>query len=154
MQCSNFLISDLELILAHGSVVPAVNQVELHPYNPQHSLVSFCASKGIVVEAYSPLGSDNSPLLRDPDILAIAAAHSVSAATVLISYQVNRGVVVLPKSVTPSRIESNLEVIQLTKEDLDVLGSLYKNKHQRFVVPPWMDFSECLFSYFIRLSLA
>lgn len=140
-RASNFLISDLELILKHGTVVPAVEQVELHPYNPQHALVAFCAANGIVVEAYSPLGSDNSPLLRDAAIQAIADAHGVSAATVLVSYQVNRGVVVLPKSVTPARIESNAQVIALTAEDLAVLNGLHETKHQRFVVPGWMDFS-------------
>lgn len=61
--------------------------VELHPYLPQHELVKYLQDKGIVVEAYSPLGSTDSPLLKDPKIVKIAEAHGVGAGNVLISYQ-------------------------------------------------------------------
>lgn len=84
-------------------VVPAVNQVELHPYCPQHDLKKYCENKGILLQAYSPLGSTGSPLSKDEEVVKIAKKHNVEPATVLISYQVNRGVIVLPKSVTPSR---------------------------------------------------
>ncbi|KKA16419.1 Glycerol dehydrogenase [Rasamsonia emersonii CBS 393.64] len=135
---SNFSIPYLEHLEKTWTVVPAVNQVELHPYCPQHKLKKWCEDKGILLEAYCPLGSTNSPLLSDPEIGAIAAKYNVSPATILISYQVNRGCVVLPKSVNPSRIEENFKVIPLAKEDMEVLeGMAAKGKQQRVNTPAW-----------------
>lgn len=135
---SNFSELYLERLAKTQKIVPAVNQVELHPYNPQHALKAYCDSKGIRLEAYSPLGSNDSPLHDDEAIKAIADKHGVSVATVLISYQVNRGVVVLPKSVTPSRIDSNKEIIKLNEDDMKKLDGLAASgKQQRFVSPPW-----------------
>ncbi|WVO12668.1 hypothetical protein L204_100273 [Cryptococcus depauperatus] len=135
---SNAGIPIIEHIIKTGTVVPAVNQVELHPYNPQHNLLKYCKEKGILLEAYSPLGSTSSPLHEDADLVAIAKKHNVSSAAILISYQINRGVVVLPKSVTPSRIESNLKAINLDEEDLEKLNKLAENgKQTRFNTPPW-----------------
>jgi len=76
-------------------------------------VVKYCQDKGITVQAFSPLGSSGSPILQDPQIIAIAEKHNASVGQVLISYQVARGVVVLPKSVTPKRIEENIQVIDL-----------------------------------------
>lgn len=100
---SNWSIPYLEHLSQTWKIVPSVNQVELHPYNPQHDLKEYCEKKGILLEAYCPLGSTGSPLLGDEEVKRIAEKNGVSAATVLISYQVNRGVVVLPKSVTAQR---------------------------------------------------
>ena len=80
-----------------------MNQVELHPYNPQHDLKEYCDEKGILLEAYCPLGSTGAPLLKDEVIIKIADKYDVSPATICISYQVNRGIIVLPKSVTAER---------------------------------------------------
>jgi glycerol 2-dehydrogenase (NADP+) len=78
----------------------------------------------------------DSPLLRDEEVKAIADKHNVPAATVLISYQVNRGCIVLPKSVTPARIEQNLKVITLPQEDMEVLdGMAARGKQQRVNTP-------------------
>ncbi|ODN81754.1 hypothetical protein L202_02139 [Cryptococcus amylolentus CBS 6039] len=135
---SNAGIPIVEHIIKTGTVVPAVNQVELHPYNPQHELLKYSKEKGILLEAYSPLGSTSSPLHEDPELLAVAKKHDVTAATVLISYQVNRGVVVLPKSVTPARIESNLKTVKLDEEDLARLDKIAEGgKQKRFTAPPW-----------------
>ncbi|KAL1962695.1 hypothetical protein VTN77DRAFT_9239 [Rasamsonia byssochlamydoides] len=135
---SNFSIPYLEHLEKTWTVVPAVNQVELHPYCPQHKLKKWCEDKGIVLEAYCPLGSTNSPLLKDPEIGAIAEKYKVSPATILISYQVNRGCIVLPKSVNPSRIEENFKVIPLAKEDMEVLeGMAARGKQQRVNTPAW-----------------
>jgi diketogulonate reductase-like aldo/keto reductase len=78
----------------------------------------------------------DSPLLSDPDLVSIAGKHSVSPATILISYQVNRGCVVLPKSVTPSRITENLKVIPLDKSDMQFLDGLAANGKQQRVNTP------------------
>lgn len=79
-----------------------------------------------------------SPLLSDSEIAAIAKKYNVSPATILISYQVNRGCIVLPKSVTPRRIEDNLRVISLSQEDMDILeGMAAAGKQQRVNTPLW-----------------
>lgn len=96
----------LEKLLKNATVVPAANQVENHPFLPQHDLLKFCQDKGILLQAYSPLGSTGASVLSDPTVVAISKAHSVDPAQVVLSWQVERGVNPLPKSVTPSRIET------------------------------------------------
>ncbi|KAJ0417661.1 NADP-dependent oxidoreductase domain-containing protein [Aspergillus carlsbadensis] len=121
---ANWSILYLEELKKKWTVVPAVNQVELHPFLPQHELKKWCDEHGILLEAYSPLGSQGAPLASDPAIREIARNHNVCPATILISYHVNRGVVVLPKSVNEDRILSNNQVISLSREDMDVLNGL------------------------------
>ncbi|GHJ88069.1 hypothetical protein NliqN6_4471 [Naganishia liquefaciens] len=133
---SNWSIPYLEKLSQTWKTVPAVNQVELHPLNPQHDLVEYCRDKGILLEAYCPLGSTNSPLLKDEDLLRIAKKNNVTPATVLISYQVNRGIVVLPKSVTASRITDNLKTIKLSDEDMKTLNEMAANGKQQRVNTP------------------
>ncbi|KAI1439932.1 protein GCY [Annulohypoxylon stygium] len=135
---ANWSIPYLEELRKKWTIVPAVNQVELHPFLPQHELRAYCDKLGILLEAYSPLGSTGAPIMTDPDIQKIAEKNGVSAATILISYHVNKGAVVLPKSVTEKRISSNREVIELSKEDLDVLDQLAANgKAKRINTPLW-----------------
>ncbi|OJJ02457.1 hypothetical protein ASPVEDRAFT_132190 [Aspergillus versicolor CBS 583.65] len=135
---ANWSIPYLEELRKKWTVVPAVNQVELHPFLPQHELKRYCEDLGILLEAYSPLGSTGAPIMSDPEIQQIADKSGVSAATVLISYHVNKGVVVLPKSVTEKRIVSNKEVVDLSKEDLAVLDGLAaKGKAKRINTPLW-----------------
>jgi glycerol 2-dehydrogenase (NADP+) len=94
-----------------------------------------CPLSDSVIKSHVPPGS---PLLGDPEVGAIAENYKVSPATILISYQVNRGCIVLPKSVTPERITSNLKVIVISKEDMDVLESTAaKGKQQRVNTPNW-----------------
>ncbi|GAA5851774.1 hypothetical protein JCM9279_004401 [Rhodotorula babjevae] len=134
---SNFSEKMMEKLLTTANVAPAVNQIELHPYLPQHDLIVYLKSKDIIPQAYSPLGSTDSPLLKDEEIQQIADKHGVSAGTVLISYQVNRGVVVLPKSVTEKRIVDNLRLVKLDDDDMETLNSLHKTKGKRFIKPDW-----------------
>lgn len=134
---SNVSQEFLERLLKTAKVTPAANQVELHPYLPQHELVNFCHSKGVLCQAYSPLGSTDSPLLKDPVLVEIAKAKGVDVGQVVISWQAQRGVVVLPKSVTESRIISNAKLINLTDDEMEKINQLYKEdgKHQRFIKP-------------------
>ena len=134
---SNVSQAYLEELLKSAKVVPAANQIELHPYLPQHDLVRFCNDKGVVCEAYSPLGSTNSPLLKDDALLEIAKAKGVDVGQVIISWQAQRGVVVLPKSVTESRIISNAKLVELNDEERNTINELHKQpgKHQRFIKP-------------------
>ncbi|WRT67888.1 uncharacterized protein IL334_004862 [Kwoniella shivajii] len=135
---SNCGIPIIEHLLKTAKVTPAANQIELHPYNPEHELIKYCQDKGILVQAYSPLGSTSSPLHKDDDLTAIAEKYKVSTAAVLLSWSVAKGVVVLPKSVTPSRIEANLHVIKLEKDEVEKLDKLAENgKQTRVNSPPW-----------------
>lgn len=132
---SNFSKKFLEQLLPNVSVVPAANQIENHPFLPQEELVEFCRAKGILVEAYSPLGSTGSPLMKKESVMKIAEQLGQSPGTVLLSYQVARGIVVLPKSVTPSRIEENLKVVELSSEQLSALQDISKTETQRILYP-------------------
>jgi glycerol 2-dehydrogenase (NADP+) len=146
---SNFSVEFLERLLKEAEVVPAVNQIELHPSCPQEDVVNFCREKGIVLTAYSPLGSDNSPLLQNEVVKKIADKYNSTPANILISLQANRpGVNVLTKSVTPARIETNLKVIDLTQEDIDELHAIDKTHHFRACHPDWtgwgsLGFPDC-----------
>jgi glycerol 2-dehydrogenase (NADP+) len=82
----NYSVMYLEQLLARASIFPAVNQIENHPLLPQDDVSDFCKAKGIHITAYSPLGSTGSPLLTLPAIQQIATKHSVSPASVLLSY--------------------------------------------------------------------
>jgi diketogulonate reductase-like aldo/keto reductase len=122
---SNFHQAHLRRILAEGTVVPAVNQVELHPNLQQTELRAFNAEHGIATEAWSPLGSGKG-LLDDPEIVALAAKHSRTPAQVVLRWHIQLGNIVIPKSVTPSRIRENIDVFdfELDGKDLAVLAGL------------------------------
>lgn len=119
---SNFSASKLEKLIRETGVVPAMNQVELHPYNPQTELVDYCKNKGIQLTAYSPLGSgdrpesmkakDEPPLLENETVKAVADDEGVSAAQLLIAWGLDRGTVVIPKSTNAGRIAENLAAAQ------------------------------------------
>ncbi|KAJ4269874.1 hypothetical protein NW762_001543 [Fusarium torreyae] len=135
---ANWSIPYLEELRKTWKVVPAVNQVELHPYLPQHELREYCKNLGILLEAYSPLGSAGAPIISDPEIQQIADKYHVSAATVLISYHVCKGVVALPKSVSENRISSNKQVVALSEDDLELLDGLAAGgKAKRINTPAW-----------------
>ncbi|KAI0078636.1 Aldo/keto reductase [Panus rudis PR-1116 ss-1] len=135
---SNVSIEFFEQLLKEATVVPAVNQIELHPSCVQDDLVKYCVDKGIVVTAYSPLGSDNSPLLTHPTVEKLAKKYEVSPANILISLQANRpGVTVLTKSVTPERIIANSKIVDLTDEEIKELHEIEKTKPFRACAPTW-----------------
>jgi diketogulonate reductase-like aldo/keto reductase len=121
---SNFQIAHLERLIAETQVVPAVNQVELHPQLQQEPLRRFHAENGIATEAWGPLGQGNA--LADPVIGAVAAAHGRSPAQVVLRWHLQLGNVVIPKSTTPSRIRENLAVFdfELSDAEMATMGSL------------------------------
>ncbi|MCC2308253.1 aldo/keto reductase [Cellulomonas chengniuliangii] len=122
---SNFQPAHLARIIADSGVTPVVNQVELHPYLQQRALREIHAELGIATEAWSPLGRDTG-LLDDPVLVAIAARHGVTPAQVVLRWHLDIGNIVIPKSVTPSRIQANLDVFDfaLTEEDHEEIAGL------------------------------
>jgi len=144
---SNFSVEYLEKLLPTVRVVPAVNQIELHPSCPQHDVVEYCQSKGIVLTAYSPLGSDASPLLKNPTVVKIAEKYGVQPANVLISLQANKpNHTVVPKSVTNARILNNFKVIDLSPEEIAELHKIDETHHFRACHPAWTGYGTLGFS--------
>ncbi|KAK3352545.1 NADP-dependent oxidoreductase domain-containing protein [Lasiosphaeria hispida] len=119
---SNFGIKNLERLLNDPGckIVPAVNQIELHPGNPSPKLVAYNKSKGIHSSGYSPLGSSDSPLSTNETILSIAKEKGRTPAQVLLLWGVQKGWSVLPKSVTESRIKANWQLDSWSLSDEEV----------------------------------
>ncbi|MET8892971.1 aldo/keto reductase [Streptomyces albogriseolus] len=126
---SNFLPEHLERLIGETSVVPAVNQIELHPHLQQAAAREYHAERGITTEAYSPLGSGKG-ILEIPAIVAIAQKHGRTPAQVVLRWHLQLGNVVIPKSVTPSRIRENIDVFGFTldAEDLAAISALNEDR--------------------------
>ncbi|MFF4319836.1 aldo/keto reductase [Streptomyces sp. NPDC001568] len=133
---SNFRPRDLERLGEVSDLVPAVNQIELHPLFPQEELRALHAERGIVTEAWSPLGQGKE-LLTLPAVAEIAARHGRSAAQVVLRWHLQLGNVVIPKSVTPARIRENLDVFgfELDAADLAALDALGASAAGRRIGP-------------------
>ncbi|QTZ94986.1 aldo/keto reductase [Streptomyces auratus] len=116
---SNFQPAHLERLLGETSVVPAVNQIELHPQFPQADSRAFHARHNIVTEAWSPLGQGKG-LLEHPTIAELAAKHGRTPAQVVLRWHLQLGNVAIPKSVTPSRIAENIDVFGFELDDADL----------------------------------
>jgi 2,5-diketo-D-gluconate reductase A len=121
---SNFEPEHLRILVDGTGVVPAVNQVELHPLLQQQELREVHAQLGIATEAWSPLGQGS--LLTNPTVTAVAEAHGKTPAQVLIRWHIQLGNIVIPKSVTPERIVSNFDVFdfELSERDMASISSL------------------------------
>ncbi|KAI8812614.1 aldo/keto reductase family protein [Cladochytrium replicatum] len=129
---SNFSIKKTKKLLETARIKPAVNQVEMHPYLPQAELLEFCKANGILVTAYSPIGSGGKPsLLEDPVINEIAAKHGKSAAQVLLSWGIQRRTQVIPKSSKPERIAENFQDFILPDEDFERINQIHKTTSVR-----------------------
>jgi 2,5-diketo-D-gluconate reductase A len=126
---SNFQRSHLERLLAEIETTPAVNQVELHPYFQQRELRAYHQEHGIATEDWSPLGQGGE-VLEDPTIVAIAEGHGRTPAQVIIRWHLQLGNVVIPKSVTPERIGSNIEIFdfELSAEEMAAIDDLDRGK--------------------------
>ncbi|CAO1383354.1 unnamed protein product [Diamesa hyperborea] len=134
---SNFNAKQIDRVVAGARIQPVTNQVECHPYLTQKRLIEHCRAKNIIITAYSPLGSPNRPwakpedaqLMEEPKIVEIAKRLNKTPAQILIKYQIQVGNVVIPKSVTKSRIISNFSVFdfELTSADVAVIDSFECN---------------------------
>ncbi|MFE2048745.1 aldo/keto reductase [Streptomyces sp. NPDC059459] len=132
---SNFLPEHLERLIGETSVVPAVNQIELHPHLQQQALRAFHAEHGIATEAWSPLGSGKG-ILEIPAIVAIAQKHGRTPAQVVLRWHLQTGNVVIPKSVTPSRIAENIDVFGFSLDDEDLAAISALNEDRRLGPDP------------------
>jgi len=130
---SNFMVDHLTRLLQTASVVPAVNQIEVHPYFQQREVQSLGADYGILTQAWSPIGGitfyrdgEHTSTLQDPTIGKIAAAHGKSPAQVMLRWGVQQGRSVIPKSTKPARIAENLDVFdfELTAVELAAIDAL------------------------------
>jgi 2,5-diketo-D-gluconate reductase A len=117
---SNFQKEHLERILEAGSVVPAINQVELHPAFQQRALRSFQEPLGIVTEAWGPLGQGKYDLATLPGLVDIAAAHGRSIQQIVLRWHLQEGVVVFPKTIRRERLVENLSVFDFELSDADM----------------------------------
>lgn len=124
---SNYTIKHLEEMKSYASVMPAVNQVEMHVFLQQPELQEYCWEEGIVLEAYSPLAHGKA--MDDPVVADIAVKHKKSYAQIMLRWCVQKGLVVLPKSVTPERIKENIELFnfELDNEDMQKLATLNRD---------------------------
>ncbi|MFD8061722.1 aldo/keto reductase [Streptomyces cyaneofuscatus] len=126
---SNFHPEHLKRLLAETSVVPVLNQIELHPQLQQAEARAFHAEHGIATEAWSPLGQGKG-LLEVPTVVAIAQKYGRTPAQAVLRWHLQTGNIVIPKSVTPSRIEENLDVLgfELDADDLAAFAALDEGK--------------------------
>ena len=131
---SNHHEHHLEKLLAKANVAPMVNQVELHPYLQQDALKAFCREHQIAITAWSPLGRGG--VLHDPTILEISQEVGKTAAQVVLRWHLQNDTIIIPKSVTPSRIEENAQLydFELTPEQMNKLHAL--NRNHRFGQDP------------------
>ena len=135
---SNFQIHHLDDLLRDAEVVPAVNQIECHPYLTQKQLFDYCDQKGIAVEAWSPLGGSKGTgsVLSDPVVNEIAGRYGKSAAQVIIRWHLQRDTIVIPKSVHKDRIFANGDVFdfEISQKDMEAVTAL--NQDRRFGADP------------------
>lgn len=136
---SNWTVPKLGQLLQFANIKPAVNQVEIHPFLPNTELVNFCLHHDILPQAYSPLGSQNQvpstgeKVRTDKTLIEVAERSGNTLAQVILAWGLRRGYSVLPKSSTPSRIESNFQIPDLSEEDFQAVENVSKGRHTRFV---------------------
>jgi 2,5-diketo-D-gluconate reductase A len=125
---SNFQPAHLRRVLDQTATVPAVNQIEVHPYLTQHDVRSFNAEHGIATEAWSPIAKGR--VLDDPRITRIAERVARTAAQVTLRWHLQRGDIIFPKSVTPSRVEENFAIFdfELTDDDIAEISACDRNE--------------------------
>lgn len=130
---SNFMVEHLTALLEHATIVPAVNQIECHPYFTQRHVQEFGAEHGIVTQAWSPIGGitfyrdgSHGSTLDDPVITGVAAAHDKSPAQVMLRWGLQHGRSVIPKSTKPSRIAENIDVFdfELSSDEIAAIDAL------------------------------
>ncbi|KAE8421588.1 hypothetical protein BDV36DRAFT_280649 [Aspergillus pseudocaelatus] len=135
---ANFSTVNLDKLLKTAKVVPAVNQTEIQPLLPQDKLNAYCREKGIHQTAFGPLGGSGSTLHSHPDIVDIAAKRGCDTGNVMLSWGIQKGWSVIPKSTNPKRIQANLVGnVELTPDEMGRMDALALPKGKRFNRPDW-----------------
>nr|XP_039248100.1 aldo-keto reductase family 1 member B7-like [Styela clava] len=142
---SNFNEYQINRLLNEATIPPAVNQYEIHPYLAQEKLLQYCKSKNIAVTGFSPFGAPNRSwqiagepkLFEDPKLMKIAKKHGKSVAQVILRFQIQRGVIVIPKSSNPVRLKSNLDVFDFKLDDDDMGEIRSLDKNLRYSLPAY-----------------
>lgn len=129
---SNWYVEELEKFLPEVEIMPAVVQNEIHPYYQENDVIPYIQEKGIVVEGWYPFGGrgHTAELLGDETVSAIAEAHGVTSAQVILRWNLQKGVVVIPGSGNPDHIRENLDVFdfELTESEMDQINALDRNE--------------------------
>lgn len=130
----NFTVEKLEELKANSTVLPVINQIELHPVFQQKELQVYDRENNIITQPWSPLGNGNANLLSNAELKTIAEKYNKTVAQVILRWHLQEGFVVIPKSVTPSRIEENFNVFdfELTEDEMNVVRSLDTGKRLFF----------------------
>lgn len=128
---SNFEKDDLQQLLDETGVVPAVNQIELHPLHQRRELVAFCAEQGIAIEAWGPLAQGKSDLLERPAITEAAAAHGKTPAQVVLRWHVQQGRIVFPKTLRRERMVENAALFdfELSAAEMAAIDALDEQRN-------------------------
>ena len=133
---SNFQPHHLNTLAEQTNIVPAVNQVECHPYLAQHELQAFCEERNIMVEAWSPFGGAGAGILKDPAIQAIAEAYGKDVGQIVLRWLIQRGIIALSKSVTQERIASNVDVFSFSLDASAMRAMESLNQNRRLGADP------------------
>lgn len=128
---SNFEISDLQQLLDETGVVPAINQIEVHPLHQRRELIEFCTEHGIAVEAWGPLAQGKSDLFERPAITDAAAAHGRTPAQVVLRWHVQEGRIVFPKTLRRERLAENADVFdfELSEAEMAAIAGLDEGRN-------------------------
>lgn len=127
---SNFNPHHIERLIQLTGVSPSMNQIESHPYFQNQQVIDYCLSKGIAVTAWRPLGKLGGGIMEDPVLLALSAEHGKSIAQIIIRWQLQRKIVVIPKSTHRERIYENFDVFdfELSDKEMAAIAALDKNR--------------------------
>ena len=128
---SNFEISDLQQLIDETGVVPAVNQIEAHPFHQRSELSAFCAEHGIAIEAWGPLARGRTDLLERPEVLAAAQAHSRTPAQIVLRWHVQQDRIIFPKTTRRERLLENAQLFDfsLSEAEMAAIDALEEGKN-------------------------
>ncbi len=137
---SNYMPEHLEELIANSNVVPAVNQIEFHPYNQQRDVIDFCAKHDIKITAWSPLMQGH--FKEEPVFAMLAEKYKKTAAQILLRWDLQCGVITIPKSVNQGRIQQNFDVLdfELTSADMQLIDGLNREEGRFGPDPRNFDF--------------
>lgn len=123
---SNFQSFQVEDLIVHNDVKPVVNQIEINPLNPENDNVKWLKDNGVVPEAWGPMGQSQNGIFTNPVLTKIAKAHNKTVGQVMLAWNIQRGVIVIPKSVHKDRIKENYDVwdLELTPDEMKQIDSL------------------------------